>query len=271
MRKEKSNNLVRCLIVLVLLTLPFLSYGVFKVYSINGKVFKQIEDKRWIAIKKQTQLQSNDFIKVSPGSSIRILDTSTREIYSWKAEGQIIISNLIKNIREENRSLTSKIIADSKHRFHQNEKSANIVGAARRETFDEEEIETIYSSIHKFLENPILDNKLEVEKIFVDDKIFLLKFSNISNSPMFLKVFVKPLDNKWASLDVSGPEETLFLPPKETLELPNLLYESEEESKIIIVGHIKDFDADEIIFMLNESYEPTSEIIDENLIVHIVQ
>ena len=231
----------------------------FKVYSISGKVEKKSSNS-WIDLKKFMTLDIKDVINIKPESSLRILDISSSAVYTFPTAGEYVLSNLISNAKQENNSLTRKIIAQSRKNIADNNtKSHKNIGAAMRGEIDEAEIETIYSDIVFCLKEKTNRGPIMFEKKTVDNELFYFSITNNSPNPVYANIFLGIGNSHWIPLYESDGLSGIKLQSNETVEMNHLIFIEDPDICYLGLGYTKEFPAEEIQFRLNENMEPLYE------------
>lgn len=247
----------RCLLILFIEIFSLsISAKTLKVYSVTGNVSKK-DNSSWISLSKANPVSENDIIKINPASLLRILDTSKHQVYTFSDPGEYKLYDLISKSDKETQSLMGKIAAETKKQMASNTtKSHQALGAAHRATFDEEVLEALYAILTSGFEKGENIGNLIVEKIHSEDDLFYLSFTNSSEEPMFVNLFVKCEDEPWQSIYKGSEDDfSILLPPGEALAVDYILL-ADEGGILVAVGFNQPFEAEELNDMFEENFEP---------------
>lgn len=229
-----------------------------KIYSVNGNVSKKTGT-TWTQLAKSSgTLSDNEVIKINPTSSIRLLDPTTRQVYTLGQEGTFSVSTLLKQAAADNSSLGGKIAAESRRQSDMAaSKSHKAVGAAKRATLDEEEQEALYSALVSGFEKGDNVGTVELSKTPAEDGLFYLSILNSGSEPVYVNVFTRGDDGKWIALYTFDNENpALILSPGTTVAMDHLLLADDGDAPFVVVGYTASFDGAELTDMFAEDFEP---------------
>lgn len=226
----------------------------YRVYSLEGKVEKKTST-GWQILGRADLLSSDDIIKINPASTLRIIDKGKKQIYTFSQKGEANLLYLLNKAKEENNSITGKIIAESK-RMASAEKSHKSLGAAKRET-DDENLEAIYAFVSERLKTGDDYGEFRVEKVGMEDGLVYLKFINNTDKALFANILINEEGfPNWRPL--FDPQEDLagiYINAGDTLEFTHMILADEGE-RMVAVASALDFDIDELANMLENQLEP---------------
>lgn len=226
----------------------------YRVYSIEGKVEKRAAD-GWHILGRTDNVTSDDVIRISRASTLRILDKGKKQIYTFSQKGEAKLQSLVNKAKEENSSLTGKIIAEAK-RNTSAEKSHKSLGAAHRD-MDDENLEAIYAAVVASLRSGEGCGELIVEKVKAEEGLMYLKCTNNSDEGLFVNILIPEDDSqKWRPLiDSREYMAGIFINAGETLAFPHLLL-TDDGTGMTAVAFPIDFDIEELADMLENRLEP---------------
>lgn len=234
-----------------------------KVYSVTGNVTKKAGSS-WVKVAKPSTISDTETVKINPSSSLRVLDPSTRQIYTFTATGEHNVSALLRQAAQDNSSLGGKIAAESRRQSAASaSKSHKAVGAAKRATLDEEEQEALYAALTAGFEAGANQGQITLEKVPQDDGLFYLALTNNSDDEMYANVFTKDENNRWNALYVFDNENpALLLAPGARVQLDHFLLAEDESADLVAVGYKSAFDGAELTDMFVEEFEPGETVAD---------
>lgn len=228
-----------------------------KIYSVTGKVTKK-DGTAWTKLTKPGTLSDSETININPASSLRVLDTDSRQVYTFTKEGIHSVSTLLKQAAQDNSSLGGKIAAESRrqstlaaNKVHQD------VGAAKRATLDEEHQEALYSALVKGFASGVNQGDLILNKHKAEDDLIYLSINNIGNKPLYVNVFTTTDDGHWCAVyEFDNENPALFIAPGKSVLMDNLLLSDEGDVSFVAVGYLEAFDGSELTDMFSEEFEP---------------
>lgn len=247
-------------ILLFIISLPFFfcsTAKTLKIYSVTGTVTKK-DGTSWTRLTKPGTLSDSETININPASSLRVLDTDSRQVYTFSQEGKHLVSALLKQAAQENRSLSGKIAAESRRQSTLAAKKVHQdVGAAKRATLDEEQQEALYSALVKGFALGVNQGDLILDKHKAEDELIYLSISNIGNIPLYVNVFTTKSDGHWGAVyQFDNENPALIIAPGKSVLMDNLLLSDEENVPFVAVGYFEAFDGAELTDMFSEDFEP---------------
>lgn len=226
----------------------------YTVYSLEGKVEKKTS-KGWQILVRTDLLSSDDIIKINPASTLRILDKGNKQIYTFSQKGEAHLLSLLNKAKDENSSITGKMIAESKRKAL-TEKSHKSLGAAKRET-DDENLEAIYACVVDRLNTGDDSGDLIVEKVVAEEGLVYLKFINKSDQAIFANILIHEESSpNWRPLfDPQEDMAGIYINAGDTIEFPHMIL-SDEGDSMVAVSFALDFDIYELANMLENRLDP---------------
>lgn len=255
-----SDRLMKKLIITAVLASLFCfgaSAKSLKVYSVTGNV-TQKSGAAWNKVAKANVLTDAATVKINPSSSLRVLDPSTRQIYTFSSPGEFNLGALLKQSAKENGSLTGKIGAESRRQMAANSsKSHKAVGAATRATLDEEVLEALYTALVTGFAAGQDTGVLTMTERPLEDGLFTVSLTNTSDEPVYANLFAKSDDGHWASvLEFDNDETALLIAPGATVSLDHIVLVRMPGDKLVAVGFDQQFEGEELNDMFAEEFEP---------------
>lgn len=228
-----------------------------KVYSVTGNVTKK-EGTAWNKVAKANVLTDAATVKINPSSTLRVLDTSTRQIYTFSTPGEFNLGTLLRQSAKENGSLTGKIGAESRRQMAASStKSHKAVGAATRATLDEEVLEALYTALVTGFEAGEDTGVLTMTKTPLEEDLFTVSLTNTSDEPVYANLFAKSEDGPWASvLEFDNDETALLIAPGATVALDHIVLAQMPGDRLVAVGFDQQFEGEELNDMFAEEFEP---------------
>ncbi len=228
-----------------------------KVYSVTGNVTKK-DGANWTKLAKPGTLSDTETIKINPASSLRVLDTDTRQVYTFSTEGTDAVAALLKQAAQDNSSLGGKIAAESRRQSAAaSSKAHQDVGAAKRATLDEEQQEALYTALVNGFKAGADQGDLILSKQNVEDGLVYLSIKNAGENPIYANVFTMGEDGHWVAVyEFDNENPALLIAPGSTVLMDNLLLADEGEAPFVAVGFSEAFDGAELTDMFSEEFEP---------------
>lgn len=228
-----------------------------KVYSVEGNVTKK-DGASWVKIAKSNTVSDNETVKINPASSLRVLDPSTHQIYTFSSEGTHSVSALLKQAAHDNSSLGSKIAAESKRQgIASASKSHKAVGAAKRATLDEEIQEALYTTLVSGFETGTNCGNLQMTKSQAGDDLIYLSLTNTGEDVLYVNVFTRGDDGHWVAVyEFDNENPALMLAPQSSVTMEHMPLFDDGSSPFVAVGFNDPFDGAELTDMFAEDFEP---------------
>lgn len=228
-----------------------------KVYAVTGNVTEK-KGTAWSPLAKSAIITDAATVKINPSSTLRVLDMTNRQIYTFSTPGQFNLGELIKKSAKENSSLTGKIGAESRRQMAASStKSHSAVGAATRATLDEEVLEALYTSLCNGFAAGADSGVLTMTKVPAEDGMFTLSITNTSAEPVYANVFAKSEGGTWATIyEFSNDESALLIAPGATVNMDHIQLVAEEGDQFVAVGFDQAFEGEELNDMFSEDFEP---------------
>ena len=248
------------LILAILLIYGCMDAKNLKVYSTTGNISKK-NGNSWVALIKNTVVRESETVKINPSSSLKVLDSDTRQIFTFETQGEFKIADLLKKSAKENSSLFGRINSEVKNNFaSSNTKSHKNVGASKRALWEEEELEKLFTAVFEGLENGEDRGGIKVSKIETGDGLFYMEFNNNGTEPIFVNLFVGDEDGNWATVyEFEGEESALLIPGEKTIKIEHMVFAPLPDSHFVVVGYKEPFDAAQLAEMLSDNLEPQEE------------
>lgn len=245
------------LLFFIILNCKTLSSQEYIVHSIVGNVSMQ-QDKNWRPLKKNDRVHESTSIKINTASTIKLIDSKNRMIHTLSSPGTHKLQSLILQNKKDNSSISNKIYAEARQQSAlEAQRTHKAIGAAKRASMDEETLETLYASLVESFTSRIAKGELSITKHLSADASFTLELNNNSNEELYVCILIKAEDKSWSSLlPASNESSTIFMRPWTSMRLDDFSFCLDEGDILVGIGVPEDYDIEEILYMLNENYEP---------------
>lgn len=255
--------------VLLLLICPFLSIAQNHNVIVRLKGDVQImhrDDKQWKPLHMRDTVKLIDKIKLSPNSSVSIMKTATRAVYTVDNTAQMMVRDIIKKAENKDMAVISNILKENASSGRENtQRDFTSYGASVRGQGEYNEINAVYACVCRAIDDIYAfdkikkeyDNSFAVSRIYADDT-FSFKVTNIIDYAYYLNIFCVNLYNQ--SVEVCYPYNiSIAKISKSEFVLPGEFYDSEDVVYLFVASSV-DFDSSLISLKLKNGEKPQNSI-----------
>lgn len=210
------------LLLLIFITIsPFISAQDFVVYRLSGDVqLRRAGSTKWKAASQKNTLNSRDYLMVSSGGYVRIIDKRDNSIYRIESTKAAKVGDLVLAAKKQSENITARLneelLADLKDQHAKPDYSV-IGGSSRGETASESFLRQLASSL---LSHPAGNALLTYEMIPEDEGCIHFRVRNNTETPLYVNILNRNHARNSLCFVTSIPNNSCILIPQgESLEL----------------------------------------------------
>lgn len=229
------------------------------VYKVVG-VVKRKRTNSWENIEKQTKLNDTDIILIEKNSSLALVDKSNNRIYTCEAEGEWEVAEILYQCQTESKNMTRRLLSEVRKQIESSkQKTYTSLGGVKRDVWDEELLETVYTQLHKFIlsKNRQHSSVVALKEVENGDGTSYLVIENKSEKVMYANVLCRPsTENTWSVLYESSSEvPCLEVLPDSFIEMKHVPVIT-NDGEYILFALPSPLDSEELNYMFEEKLEP---------------
>ncbi|MBR5843726.1 MAG: hypothetical protein IKY75_04005 [Bacteroidaceae bacterium] len=224
-------------------------------------------DKHWKTLQKRDTVKLIDKINLSPNSSVSIMKTSTRAVYTVDNAGQMTVRDIIKKAEGRDMAVISNVLKENASSGgEKTRRDFTSYGASVRGQGDTGKIDAVYACIYKAINNIYARSEIKeddkspaITRIYADDT-YSFKVANIDVGTCYVNMFCVNLYSE--SVEVCYPRN-ISIANMSTSEfmLPGEFYDSEDVVYLFVASTV-DYDSSLISLKLKNGEKPQNNIDD---------
>lgn len=229
------------------------------VYKVVGVVKMKKQD-LWEDIEKQFNLKDTDIIQIGENSSLSLVDKSNSRIYTYEAEGEWRVSEIIRKCRTTSKNMTIRLLQEIQKDVKSSKQKTYIsLGGVKRDVMDEDLLENVYTQLCKLVstEKQCQSSLVILKQMDNKDGTSFFVIENKSKETMFANVLYRPTTNStWAVLyECSAETPCLEIPANSSLEMKHITVVV-NEGEYVLFALRNPIDSGELDYMFGEELEP---------------
>jgi hypothetical protein len=256
------------LLTLLLFICPLLSMAQNHnvIVRLNGNVqIMQRNDKQWKTLHVRDTVKLIDMINISPNSSVSIMKTSTRAVYTANNSAQMTVYDIIKKAESSEMAVVNNILKENASTGGQNsQRDFTSYGASVRGGATSDETDAVYACLYGVIENIYAhgevkeyDNTPTISRIYADDT-YSFKVTNITDCNYFVNIFCVNLYNQL--VEVCYPCNISISKTSESeIMLPGEFYNSEDVIYLFVASSV-DYEPSLISLKFKNSEKPQNSL-----------
>lgn len=250
--------------VLLLFICPLLSIAQNNNVIVRLKGDVQImhrADKQWKTLHVRDTVKLIDKINLSPNSSVSIMKTSTRAVYTADNAGQMTVRDIIKKAESRDMAVINNVIKENVSSAGKNSRrDFTSYGASVRGQGDDSEIDAVYAHVYKaistiYTRGEIKENAMSpaISRVYADDT-FSFKVTGVDDCACYINIYCVDLSNQ--SVEACYPRNisTANVSSSEFM-LPGVFYDSNEVVYLLVASTV-DYDSSLISLKLRNGEKP---------------
>lgn len=249
--------------VLLLLICPTLStaqnYNV--IVRLKGDVrIMHRGDQQWETLKLHDTVKLVDKINLSSNSSVSIMRTSTRAVYTANSTAQLTVHDIIKKAESRDMAVINNILKENASSGKENtQRDYTSYGASVRGQNGRSEIDAVYAcvcralkDIYAYSEIKEHDDSPAISRIYADNT-YSFKATDVADCDYFVNIFCVNLHSH--SVEACYPYNISIAKAKSEFVLPGEFYDSEDVIYLLVASSV-DYDASLISLKFKNSEQP---------------
>lgn len=250
--------------VLLLFICPLLSMAQNNnvVVRIKGDVqIMHRGDKQWKTLHVSDTVKLIDKINLAPNSSVGIMKTSTRAVYTADNAGQMTVRDIIKKAESRDMAVISNVIKENVASGGENSRrDFTSYGASVRGQGDAGETDAVYAHVYKAINSIYArgeikenDKSLVLSRVYADDT-FAFKVKCVDDCTYYVNIYCINLSNQSVETCYPSNISTAHVSSSEFM-LPGEYYDSEYVVYLLVASTI-DYDSSLISLKLRNGEKP---------------
>jgi hypothetical protein len=252
------------LLTLLLFICPLLSMAQNHnvIVRLNGNVqIMQRNDKQWKTLHVRDTVKLIDMINISPNSSVSIMKTSTRAVYTANNSAQMTVYDIIKKAESSEMAVVNNILKENASTGGQNsQRDFTSYGASVRGGATSDETDAVYAYLYGVIENIYAhgevkeyDNTPTISRIYADDT-FSFKVTCVEGCTCYVNIYCINLSNR--SVEACYPcNISTANVSSAVLMLPGEFYDSNDVVYLLVASTV-DYDSSLISLKLRNGEKP---------------
>lgn len=235
------------ILMLLLLVCPVLLMAQNQnvVVRIKGNVqIMRKGEKLWNPLRERDTVKLFDKINLPANSSVSIMKTSTRAVFSTDQVGQMTVHDIIKKAENQGLAVIKNVIEESA--LNNSKRDFTSYGASVRGQEVESVTEAVYAHVYETINGILERGEIKEEKAFALSRIYAdnmcsFKVTNFTDSTYYVNLVCVNLHKKDSDVCYPYGITTAILPDSE-FTFPGEFYDSDDVIYILVASSV-DFDS----------------------------
>ena len=218
-------------------------------------------DKQWKTLHMRDTVKLIDMINLSPNSSVSIMKTSTRAVYTADNTGQMTVRDIIKKAESRDMAVISNVIKENVSSGGENSRrDFTSYGASVRGQGGAAEIDAVYAHVYKAINGICAQGEIKedakspaLSRVYADDT-FSFKVTCVDDCTCYVNIYCVNLSNQ--SVEACYPRNISTANVSgSVLMLPGEFYDSIDVVYLLVASTV-DYDSSLISLKLRNGEKP---------------
>lgn len=201
-------------------------------------------EKLWNPLRERDTVKLFDRINLPANSSVSIMKTSTRAVFSTDQVGQMTVHDIIKKAENQGLAVIKNVIEESA--LNNSKRDFTSYGASVRGQEVESVTEAVYAHVYETINGILERGEIKEEKAFALSRIYAdnmcsFKVTNFTDSTYYVNLVCVNLHKKDSDVCYPYGITTAIMPDSE-FTFPGEFYDSDDVIYILVASSV-DFDS----------------------------